>query len=341
MTSDEILILGAGEVTAALDGRESEVMDAVRGAYESHARGDSAVPHSSFLRFPDSDRDRIIALPAYLGGSFQVAGIKWIASVPGNVERGIERASAVVVLNDRATGRPKAILEGSLVSKQRTAASAALAARVLRRGRAPTTVGLVGCGPINLEVALFLAAVWPEVARFLLCDLDGERAEAMRQRLRESRRDVEVAICPTSADVLARCQLVSFATTAIAPHVDDLGACLPGTTILHVSLRDLTASAILSPNVVNVVDDLDHVCRAATSIELAANACGHGDFVYGSLGELLLERVALPPLDDKVAVFSPFGLGILDLAVATLVYDTARATGAGRTIHGFLPAAAL
>lgn len=335
--SNELLILGAGDVTAALDGRRHDVVKAVRAAYEAHTRGQSSLPHSSFLRFPDSDRDRIIALPAYLGADFAVAGLKWIASVPANVERGIERASAVIVLNDRETGRPKAILEGSLISKQRTAASAALAARVLRAGRPPTRVGLVGCGPINLEVTRFLSTEWPQVKRFVVCDLDIERAGTMRRQLLELRGDADVTVTTESTEVLSGCELVSFATTAIEPYVDDLSICRPGATLLHVSLRDLTASAVLASEVVNVVDDLDHVCRAETSIELAAEKSGNHAFVLGSLGEVLLDRVRLPQLDDRVAVFSPFGLGILDLAVAALVYDTAIATDGYEAIEGFLP----
>ena len=87
MTGSDLTVIGALDIDAALNGNEQQVIDAVQAAYEIHARGASALPHSSFLRFPDSDKDRIICLPAYLGDEYQLAGVKWIASMPGNVDR--------------------------------------------------------------------------------------------------------------------------------------------------------------------------------------------------------------------------------------------------------------
>jgi len=65
LPENDVLIIGAPEVEAALKDREEDVLEAVKSAYESHSRGASSLPHSSFLRFPDSDKDRIICLPAY------------------------------------------------------------------------------------------------------------------------------------------------------------------------------------------------------------------------------------------------------------------------------------
>ena len=44
-----------------------------------------------------------------------------------------------------------------------------------------------------------------------------------------------------------------------------------------------------------------------------------------------------PRAGTTPALFSPFGLGILDLAVARLAYDLAREHGAGTAVHDFLP----
>lgn len=334
MSNNDILIIGAADVEAALKGREESVLEAVQSAYETHSRGASSLPHSSFLRFPDSDKDRIICLPAYLGGDYELAGVKWIASMPDNVSRGMERASAVVILNDRVTGRPGAVLEGSIISKQRTAASAALASKVLAQSE-PQTIGFVGCGPINASVAQFLAVAWPNVRRFIAFDLDPARAEVFGEALLAQRPGADFKVAASLEEALSESPMVSFGTTAIQPYVKDLDICPAGATILHVSLRDLAADVILSNH--NVVDDLDHVNRAATSIHLASEKTGHTNFVHSSLGDILLGNTSLPERDDRKVIFSPFGLGVLDLAVANLVQKTLAENGGGTRVSSFLP----
>ncbi len=334
--TDRLLILNGREVAALLTARELEVLAVVRQAYEAHSRGLSSLPHSTFLRFPDHDRDRIIALPAFLGAEFQVAGLKWIASIPANIERGLERATAVILLNARETGHLQAILEGSVISKQRTAASAALGAQVLRRGRAPETIGVVGCGPIGSEIAHYLSVIWPAVTDYRLCDLRADRAAQFRDHLRAERGEIRCEIVDLET-LLATADLVVFATTAVVPYVTTLEACRAGTTILHISLRDLQPEVILKHH--NVVDDLDHVDRAQTSIHLASSLTGQRDFVHANLGDLLREQKELPPnAPGQLSIFSPFGLGILDLAVAQLVYRLAQEQGVGLWLDAFLPA---
>jgi ornithine cyclodeaminase len=330
-------LLTGEDVASLLAGRELEVLDAVARAYVAHGRGESTLPNSVFLRFPADELNRIIALPAFLGGSFDLAGVKWIASFPGNTAYGIERASAVVILNSLATGRPYAVLEGSLISAQRTAASAALAARALLQGTAPGAVGVIGAGIINRQIVHFLRVVLPDIRRFVLYDRQADRAAALGAKLEQSWPGVEVANTSGVEPLIEECQLVSYATTALRPHVDDLSRCPPGAVHLHVSLRDLTPEAILTCD--NVVDDADHVCRAQTSVHLAEQLAGSRDFIRCSLAELL-EGTA-PPKDDRkpTTVFSPFGLGVLDLAVARLVFEEAASHGKGMELQRFFPPA--
>src|SRR5439155_951534 len=110
-----------------------------------------------------------------------VAGIKWIASFPGNLASGLPRASAVIVLNSMDTGRPVALLEGARISAARTAASAALAAAAI--AGAPASIGLVGCGVINREILRYCRLLCPSIERVVAYDREPERAAGLVEEL--------------------------------------------------------------------------------------------------------------------------------------------------------------
>jgi ornithine cyclodeaminase len=334
---DDVWLVRGEDVAAALAGRELEAVAAVAHAYQAHRRGQTVLPHSVFLRPPGDERNRIIALPAYLGDGVDLAGLKWVSSFPDNVAHGIDRASALVVLNSPRTGRPFAVLEGSLISAQRTAASAALAAKALSGGAAPEAVGLVGAGVINRAIVRHLRAVLPGIRRAVLYDIVPERLAAFAEQLARSWPAAAVTAASGIEPVLEQCPLVSYATTAIRPHVADLSRCPPGSVHLHVSLRDLTPEAILSCD--NVVDDPDHVCRAQTSVHLAEQLTGGRDFIRCSLGEILVGTAPAKHDAEAITVFSPFGLGILDLAVAKLALERALEQGRALPIRSFFAAA--
>jgi N-[(2S)-2-amino-2-carboxyethyl]-L-glutamate dehydrogenase len=330
-----ILLLRGEEVRELLDGREDEVMDAVAAAYRAHGVGDSDLPHSTFLRFPHDPSGRVISLPAFVGGSLRVAGNKWIASFPRNLQAGMERASATLVLNSADTGRPHAFMEASLISARRTAASAALAAVHLHEGLDHSLVGIVGCGPISLEMVRFLRVALPGVESLVVFDLSMERAENFRAVVERELGMMDVRIAMSTDEVLSAASLVAFGTTAGTPHVKALPAAPRPRTILNISLRDLAPEIILGAD--NVVDDVDHVSRAATSIHLAEQACGNRDFVRCTLADVLDGRAPARAGGSGVTIFSPFGLGVLDLAVAQLVYERAPMEGIGTMLDNFFP----
>ncbi len=333
MRDGDITILRGSEVRAVLAGRELELIQAVRTAYETHGEGDSSLPHSTFLAFPGQPRDRIIALPAYLGGASRIAGVKWVSSFPGNLHLGVDRASAVVILNSPQTGRPEAVLEGSVISAKRTAASAALAAQCLLSGSKVGRVGMIGCGLINFEIARFLLAVFPEAETFVLFDKDEARVKQFANK--KIFDGVGVEIAKDVKAVLLTCPLISIATTVLTPHIGELRECPRGSAILHISLRDLAPEVILSCD--NVVDDIDHVCRAQTSVHLAEQLVGHRKFIRCTLADILRGRAPARNGSETFSVFSPFGLGILDLAVGKLVRDLALQQGLETVIGSFLP----
>jgi 2,3-diaminopropionate biosynthesis protein SbnB len=335
MRENDILVIRGDEVRSLLAGQELAIIDQVQHAYEIHALGQSSLPHSTFLRFPENERDRIIGLPAYLGGSFGIAGIKWVASFPENVGRGLDRASATVILNSAATGRPEAIIEASTINAKRTAASAALAAKNLISSRQPSGVALIGCGLINFEIARFLLAVFPDLTRFCVFDLSPGRAAQFKEKCLSAFEGIQVDLAPDINSALKAYPLISFATTAVKPHVNDLTMCPKGTVILHISLRDITGELILTLD--NIADDIDHACRAQTSLHLAEQISGSREFIRGALADVTMGRAKEKAHADAATVFSPFGLGILDLAVSSFVRARALEAGKGRIVEGFLP----
>src|SRR5215213_1521288 len=335
MSNRDVLILKGDEIDAALQGREHEIIATVEAAYKAHAAGDSSLPNSLFLRFPNDDYNRIIALPAYVGRHFNVAGVKWVSSFPGNLEKGLNRASAVIVMNSAETGRAEVIMEGSVINAKRTAASAALAARCIHLGSAPETLGILGCGPINFEVTRFLSVVFPKIDRLLVFDVDASRARQFKENCAEFNSRWRVGVVDESRELFQDANVVSLATRAIRPHIYDVSMCQPGSTILHVSLRDFSPEVILSVD--NVVDDADHICRAQTSVHLAEQFVNNRDFIRCTLVDFANGVAPTKSNPEAVTIFSPFGLGVLDMAVGKIAAELAAERGSGTLIESFLP----
>ncbi|MCW2917385.1 MAG: ornithine cyclodeaminase/mu-crystallin [Actinomycetia bacterium] len=325
-------VISGAQVHQAVTGREKQVTNMIEAAYRLHGEGATVNPDSYFLRFPDRPSSRIIALPASVKGEVDVHGIKWISSFPENVAAGIPRASAVLILNDTETGYPFACLESSIISAARTAASAALAAVKLSEQRAgrPTRVGFIGVGIIARYIHTYLVGNGFEFERLGIHDLSADHAEGFQNYLERTEKS-QVTIYDRPEDLIRSSDLIVFATVAGEPHVQDPAWFDHNPLVLHVSLRDLSPEIILGSY--NIVDDVEHCLKANTSPHLAEQQVGHRDFVAGTLYDVMT-GVTTPPADRPV-IFSPFGLGVLDLAVAKYVYDQVTATGDLHTVPGF------
>jgi ornithine cyclodeaminase len=325
-------VVAGAQVQQVLQGREKQVVELVEQTYRVHAAGDSVNPPSYFLRFPDRPTSRIIALPASIGGRVEVDGIKWVSSFPDNVSSGIPRASAVLILNDRVTGFPFACMEGSIISASRTAASAAAAADWLSRGRGrQRRIGFFGVGLIARYIHTFLKATDWSFDEIGVFDLSGESAEGFKGYLERSGTGARVTVHDGPEQLIRSSDLVVFATVAGQPHVHDTTWFAHKPLVLHVSLRDLAPEILLAST--NILDDVDHCLKAGTSAHLAEQKVGNRDFVDGTLADVMEGRVSLT--DDRPIVFSPFGLGVLDLAVGKYVYDELSGSGQLRVVEDF------
>ncbi|MFE2728089.1 2,3-diaminopropionate biosynthesis protein SbnB [Kitasatospora sp. NPDC059327] len=320
-------VVPGAAVSQILGASPKDILRVVTDTYIAHEHGRSVNPDSYFLRFPEKPDARVIALPAYLGGEVDTIGIKWIASFPDNVRQGLPRASATLLLNDYATGYPIACLEAAGISAARTAASAAVAAAALV-GDARLRVAVIGAGVIARTILSYLHANGLAISDVLVHDLDATSADHLAGHAEGLGLSARTG---TLQHALAA-DLVVFATTAATPYVPGDTPLRPGQVLLNVSLRDLAPELLLGAN--NIVDDVEHCLKALTSPHLTEQLTGNRDFVTGTLGGLLLGRFTLDPA--KPTVFSPFGLGILDLAVGHHVLQQARAQGSAVEIPDFI-----
>ncbi|MDU8541049.1 2,3-diaminopropionate biosynthesis protein SbnB [Pseudomonas syringae group sp. J248-6] len=318
-----------GEVVARLLAADPlACIEDVQAAYLAHEAGRTINPDSYFLRFPEALANRIIALPASLSGEQAVSGIKWISSFPDNIETGLQRASAVLILNDPLTGYAFACLEASRISAMRTAASAVLGARWMNRHqRHVGRMAFIGAGFIARTILdMFVSDGWTMDA-ITVFDQHEDSASALvqhaasRHRLNSQPSDLPTAL---QADV------VVFATTAPSPYVLE-PLFRPGQLLLNISLRDLGADVIAQAN--NILDDVEHCLKAQTSPDLAVQQYQDRSFITGTLAQLMTGQVELSP--DRASIFSPFGLGVLDLAVGQRVYRQAVAEGSALPVPKF------
>src|SRR5437870_7528606 len=244
----ELSIINGKTVFDIIRAHRADCIDIVRDAYLAHAHGQSVNPDSYFLRFPEKPDCRIIALPAYLGDGFHVAGLKWIASYPGNNQRGFPRASAVLVLNSYETGYPFAVLESSIISAARTAASAALAAYWLEgQSRRARSLGIVGTGFIARHVYEFLVDTGWEIEEVSLYDTSPVEAEQFKDTACHLEHHPMVTVAPHVAELLSASDLIVFTTVASAPHIADPSLFDHNPLVLHISLRDLASESPLRP----------------------------------------------------------------------------------------------
>ena len=105
---------------------------------------------------PTADR-RFMAMPAYLGGQYCTAGVKWYGSNIANRDKGLPRSILMFTLNDADTSAPLAYMSANLLSAYRTGAVPGVGARHLARKDAKV-VGVQGPGVMGkTSLAAFMA----------------------------------------------------------------------------------------------------------------------------------------------------------------------------------------
>jgi ornithine cyclodeaminase/alanine dehydrogenase-like protein (mu-crystallin family) len=189
----------------------------------------------------------------------------------------------------------------------------------------------VGTGFIARYVYDFLVDTGWTIEEVRLHDRSPLESEKFRNSACRVERHRTVTIVPDAAELVRACDLIVFTTVASTPYIADASLFDHNPLVLHISLRDLAPEILLASQ--NVVDDVEHVMKANTSPHLAEQKTGNRSFVTGTLADIMTGRRSVDR--SRPIIFSPFGLGVLDLAVGKWVYDQAVAAGRDLRLSDF------
>ncbi|WP_058971094.1 tyramine oxidase subunit B [Type-D symbiont of Plautia stali] len=170
LSEQDMIRAGVTDMAACVDTMEEMFGLLYHGDYRmAGANNDS---HGAMVTFPENspfpsmpkptaDR-RMMAMPAYLGGNFCTAGVKWYGSNIANREKGLPRSILMFTLNDADTGAPLAHMSANLLSAYRTGAVPGVGARHLAR-KDSRVIGLLGPGVMGKTAVAAFIAVCPQI----------------------------------------------------------------------------------------------------------------------------------------------------------------------------------
>lgn len=187
--------------------------------------GDKHNSHGIALKFPamsefpnmplDGPDRRFMAMPAYVGGRFNVAGAKWYGSNIINPQRGLPRSILMVMLNDPDTCEPVAFMSGNLVSSVRTGCVPGVGTRYLARKDAEVCT-CIGAGPVSKACFEAIRLEAKNLKEVVIYDLFKEKAEAFAQEAAE-----KYGLKAWAADSLGEAvkvgDIISVAASSVAP----------------------------------------------------------------------------------------------------------------------------
>lgn len=358
LSEADMIRAGVTDMAACVNTMSEMLVDFKRGDYRM--AGVENDLHGAQIYFPrespfagmplDGPDRRFMAMPAYLGGSFQTAGCKWYGSNVENRKLGLPRSILMFTLNDKDTGAPLAHMSANLLSAYRTGAIPGVGARHLAREDA-RVVGIAGPGPMNRTSLEALIAVRQGIDTIRVfgrsrSGIDGFTTWARERfpQLTTIERVDSLQAAVEGADIVS-IAIPSPSGSEHYPYVADAWV-KPGALILcsaHLALEE------------SLVQRARHVADARSIYEAwAAEIPGKAHEVVGIWGMQLVDRVRdgrMRPeqfedlgeiiegetparlADDEVFVYSVGGMPVEDVAWATQVYRNAVRDGIGTKLN--------
>jgi ornithine cyclodeaminase len=255
-----------------------------------------------------------LLMPAWTARHY---GVKVVNVAPHNASRGLPAVHATYTLFDAATGAPRALIDGDVITARRTAAASALAASFLARDDARHLL-VVGAGRIARLLPPAYRAVRP-IARVTVWARRRDAAQALAADWRREGFDAVVADDLDAA--VAAADVVSCATLAGEPlvhgkhlragsHLDLIGGFTPA---MREADDDCFAGAAI------YVDTDEALAKSGDLLAPMSRGVFAAADVRGTLAALCRGEVPGRRSRDERTVFKSVGTALEDLAAAILV----------------------
>jgi len=317
----ESLLLGPADVRQST--QLPDIIDAIEGAFAAYARDNVQMPAKSYIDLPQYDGD-FRSMPAYVeADDWEAAAVKWVNSHTENPNRhDLPTVMGTVVYSDPETAYPLALLDGTVLTRLRTGAAAAVATRHLAPEDA-TTLGLVGAG-IQSHTQLAAITQVRDIEQVVLSDVNDDAIDAFREEY-----GAAYDIREGSIKAAASCPVVSTTTPVREPIVESVGE----RTHINAMGADAAGKQELSPDILRtakiVIDDYEQCIHSGEiNVPWGAGLLDDDD-IHGELGDVVTGDVAGRTAADGVTVFDSTGLAIQDVAAAHVVYERAEREGIG------------
>lgn len=319
--------LSAGDVIEAMPSI-SDRLDLAERTMVALATPDGSELPSKIAIHPRPATSFVHAMPAMLRGADlfgDLIGMKWVAGFDTNNELGMPAISALVILNDAATGIPIAIMDGGPITAQRTAAVSGVALRHFAPdlgGRAPRAA-LIGAGVQGRSHLPVLGYVLPGVALHLF-DRDGRRAEVLAAEARATPGIGTVVLHGSARDAVQGSDVVLTAASfgpAEERQTMTNDWLAPGATVIPVDYATYCAAEVARDAALFLVDQREQYVANRE----AGNFDGYPD-PHATLGEALLADTPRPA--GRVVV-THLGVGLADVVFADAIVRAAMAKGLG------------
>ncbi len=333
MSKVDILFLNNRDMSELGAKDMKAVIHDVERAYVLTEEGDILSPGKNVMRWGQTLEDeniygRINSMPGFIGGEYNMAGIKWIGSGPMNYKKGLPRASVIIILNDPDTKLPVCIADGTEVSAKRTGASGAIAMRLLSRKDSSvlTICGAGVQGRTQLEAALIAR---PALKKIYVYDISMENSKRFADEAMKKYDNIQVIAVETPEYAVQESDIVVCVTLANKPFIQAQWLS-QGCLLMNLADYEVTYDCVKKADKI-VCDNWDTIKhRMISTVALMwKDGLIKDDDIYATLGQILNGSRSGRENDKEIIYFNAIGTGILDLAVATRCYRKALAEGKG------------